>query len=134
MVFWYIVEVLVNHPVAVLLFVVTVCLLLRQDAAEILRQQLTSPPRIQNEETPQSEALAERLGRLETATRGWKKRIGPSDAVQFSVAGRMGLAPSPVLSSSPLVSPGTERKKRTPRATRFRSRASKLLLFCLQQN
>lgn len=123
MVFWVIVEVVVNHPVAVLLFIVTVCLLLRQDAAEILRQQLASSPRTQNEETPQSEALAERLGRLETATHGWKKRIGPTDAIQFSVAGRMGLAPSPV-PSSPLVSPGTERKKRTPRATRFRSRTS----------
>lgn len=94
------------------------------DAAEILRQQLASPPRSQNEETLQSEALAERLGRLETATHSWKKRIGPTDAIQFSVAGRMGLAPSPVPSSSPLVSPSTERKKRTPRATRFRSKTT----------
>lgn len=84
--------------------------------------------------------LADRLGKLDAATQGWKKRVGPTDAVQFSVAGRMMMEhthtsvltgggditltptvpstpPSPLLGHSPV-----DGKRRTPRAERFRSR------------
>ncbi|XP_033608263.1 uncharacterized protein LOC111866670 isoform X5 [Cryptotermes secundus] len=86
--------------------------------------------------------LADRLGKLDAATQGWKKRVGPTDAVQFSVAGRMmmehaGSPPltcagdvtlTPTVPSSPpsqlLGHASAERKRRTPRAERFRSKAT----------
>ena len=84
--------------------------------------------------------LADRLGKLDAATQGWKKRVGPTDAVQFSVAGRMmmehtqtsGLTcvgditltttapaspPPQLLGQSPV-----DGKRKTPRAERFRSK------------
>lgn len=84
--------------------------------------------------------LADRLGKLDAATQGWKKRVGPTDAVQFSVAGRMMMEhtqsswltcagditltptapaspPSQLLGQSPV-----DGKRKTPRAERFRSK------------
>jgi hypothetical protein len=95
--------------------------------------------------------LADRLGKLDAATQGWKKRVGPTDAVQFSVAGRMmmemehtqtsGLTcisditltttepaspPSHLLGQSPM-----DGKRKTPRAERFRSkRGESTSCFC----
>jgi len=93
--------------------------------------------------------LADRLGKLDAATQGWKKRVGPTDAVQFSVAGRMmmehtqtsGLTcvgditltttapaspPSQLLGQSPV-----DGKRKTPRAERFRSkRGESTSCFC----
>jgi hypothetical protein len=85
--------------------------------------------------------LADRLGKLDAATQGWKKRVGPTDAVQFSVAGRMmmehtgssaqtcagDVTLTPTVPSSPppqlLGHSSADRKRRTPRAERFRSKA-----------
>lgn len=93
--------------------------------------------------------LADRLGKLDAATQGWKKRVGPTDAVKFSVAGRMmmehtqgsGLTcagditltptapaspPSQLLGHSPV-----DGKRKTPRAERFRSkRGESTSCFC----
>lgn len=118
---WFLFSLIIDYPVVVFLGVIIVWILLRQDAAEVLRQQLAAAPKVPQEDTPASAALAERLGKLETASQGWKKRIAQSDAVQFSVAGRMALAPSPI-PVSPLHSPAAERKKRTPKPNRFRSK------------
>ncbi|KAK7873808.1 hypothetical protein R5R35_005791 [Gryllus longicercus] len=46
--------------------------------------------------------LSERLGRLDAASQDWRKRVGPSDAVQFSVAGRMHLTPRDLRASPAL--------------------------------
>lgn len=85
--------------------------------------------------------LADRLGKLDAATQGWKKRVGPTDAVQFSVAGRMmmehtrssartctcDVTLTPAVPSTPppqlLGQSSADRKRRTPRAERFRSKA-----------
>ncbi|XP_021928560.1 uncharacterized protein LOC110834074 isoform X3 [Zootermopsis nevadensis] len=94
------------------------------------------------EETPGGGSiLADRLGKLDAATQGWKKRVGPTDAVQFSVAGRMmmehtkssaptcaaDVALTPVVPPSPpsqlLGHSSADRKRRTPRAERFKSKA-----------
>ncbi|XP_075225923.1 uncharacterized protein LOC142327040 [Lycorma delicatula] len=96
------------------------------DAQEVLKQQviggndsrssLASPvPTSLN-----GVALAERLDQLQSATHGWKKRVEPSDAVQFSVAGRMAL--SPTAGTALMTSPVIERKKKAPRPARFRSK------------
>jgi len=93
--------------------------------------------------------LADRLGKLDAATQGWKKRVGPTDAVQFSVAGRMMMEhtrssvltcagditltptvpaspPSQLLGQSPV-----DGKRKTPRAERFRSkRGESASCFC----
>jgi hypothetical protein len=93
--------------------------------------------------------LADRKGKLDAATQGWKRRVGPTDAVQFSVAGRMmkehthssGLTcagditltptapaspPSQLLGHSPV-----DGKRRMPRAERFRSkRGESTSCFC----
>jgi hypothetical protein len=98
-----------------------------------------------NEETGSGSILADRLGKLDAATQGWKKRVGPTDAVQFSVAGRMmmehtkssllttcasDVTLTPTISTSPPVQllghSSADRKRRTPRAERFRSKAGKL--------
>ncbi|XP_034185902.2 supervillin isoform X1 [Osmia lignaria lignaria] len=72
--------------------------------------------------------LADRLGKLESATEGWKKRIAASDVTKFTVAGKMKvelpehLDPGP---SSPLIEVTgsiTDRKKKTPRPERFRAK------------
>jgi hypothetical protein len=93
--------------------------------------------------------LADRLGKLDAATQGWKKRVGTTDAVKFSVAGRMmmehthssvlncagDITLTPTASASPLVqllgySP-VDGKRRTPRAERFRSkRGESTSCFC----
>ncbi|CAK9816931.1 SVIL [Anthophora plagiata] len=72
--------------------------------------------------------LADCLGKLESATEGWKKRIAASDATKFTVAGKMKvekpekLDPGP---SSPLIEVTgsiADRKKKTPRPERFRAK------------
>ncbi|KOC65676.1 Supervillin [Habropoda laboriosa] len=72
--------------------------------------------------------LADCLGKLESATEGWKKRIAASDATKFTVAGKMKvekpekLDPGP---SSPLIEVTgniIDRKKKTPRPERFRAK------------
>jgi hypothetical protein len=93
--------------------------------------------------------LADRLGKLDAATQGWKKRVGPTDAVQFSVAGRMmmehtqssvvtcagDITLTPTVPSSPpsqlLGYSPVDGKRRTPRAERFRSkRGESASCFC----
>ncbi|KAF4522861.1 hypothetical protein B566_EDAN008181 [Ephemera danica] len=64
--------------------------------------------------------LAEKLEQLDKAAQDWKKRIGPNDAIEFSVAGRMGIS-TPPISPSP-VHLAADRKKKTPKPARFRSR------------
>ncbi|KAF3420188.1 hypothetical protein E2986_05710 [Frieseomelitta varia] len=72
--------------------------------------------------------LADCLGKLESATEGWKKRIAAPDVTKFTVAGKMkveqleNLDPGP---SSPLIEVTgniTDRKKKTPRPERFRAK------------
>lgn len=103
----------------------------KQDAQKVLKQQLTGfetrPPVPTSPPPANGSVLAERLDQLQTSTQGWKKRIEPSDAVQFSVAGRM----SGTGATPPLTSPVIERKKKTPRPTRFRSKNSEYQLFCI---
>ena len=72
--------------------------------------------------------LADRLGKLESAAEGWKKRISASDATKFTVAGKMKVEKSENLESgpsSPLIEVTgniSEWKKKTPRPERFRAR------------
>ncbi|XP_065211989.1 uncharacterized protein LOC135839744 isoform X2 [Planococcus citri] len=82
-------------------------------------------------------SLADRLEKLENASQTWKKRVEPSDAVQFSVAGKMASTSSSSsstistptstsssslnIATSSVNSPLSERKKRTPCPSRFRS-------------
>ncbi|XP_065351907.1 supervillin isoform X5 [Cloeon dipterum] len=61
--------------------------------------------------------LAEKLNQLDVAASDWKKRVGPKDAVDFSVAGRMGVETG---TPSPFMSPA--REKRTPKPARFKSK------------
>ncbi|XP_068083498.1 supervillin [Anabrus simplex] len=117
------------------------------------RHQL-SPPKHgteQNEDDPDNSLspgsiLADRLGKLDAATQGWKKRVGPTDAVKFSVAGRMLLEQqktdvtlttlqtksdtnsigTPEQLPAQLKSISSDRQKRTPRAARFRSKTANL--------
>ncbi|XP_018913821.2 supervillin isoform X1 [Bemisia tabaci] len=105
------------------------------EAQELLSKQLRQPV-IPKSVSPPAElghgvngsgeggGLADRLGKLETAAQGWKKRVGPTDAVQFSVAGRMkGANAEPNPSLVPAVaSPVLERKKKVPKPTRFKSK------------
>ncbi|XP_076662287.1 supervillin isoform X1 [Halictus rubicundus] len=69
--------------------------------------------------------LADCLGKLESATEGWKKRVAASDAMKFTVAGRMKVELPEKLETaprSPLVEVTTDRKKKTPRPERFRAK------------
>ena len=96
--------------------------------------------RVTESTTGSGSILADRLGKLDAATQGWKKRVGPTDAVQFSVAGRMmmehtqssvltcagDITLTPTVPSSPpsqlLGHSPVDGKRRTPRAERFRSK------------
>nr|XP_033325478.1 supervillin-like isoform X1 [Megalopta genalis]XP_033325479.1 supervillin-like isoform X1 [Megalopta genalis] len=69
--------------------------------------------------------LADCLGKLESATEGWKKRVATSDAMKFTVAGRMKVELPEKLETgprSPLVEVTIDRKKKTPRPERFRAK------------
>ncbi|XP_015610085.1 uncharacterized protein LOC107274958 isoform X2 [Cephus cinctus] len=71
--------------------------------------------------------LADRLGKLESAAEGWRKRVAMPDAVKFSVAGKMKVEQFEG-SNSELLSPLVEttrngcNRKKVPRPERFRSR------------
>ncbi|XP_049958498.1 supervillin [Schistocerca serialis cubense] len=82
--------------------------------------------------------LADRLGKLDAATQGWRKRVGPTDADCFSVAGRMRMrgGAGEAIHSLPLQpslppqlqggSPSEKAARRVPRALRFRSKAAQV--------
>ena len=72
--------------------------------------------------------LAERLEQLGTAAEGWRKRVAVSDAVKFSVAGKMKVEHLAVDKSGPLshlievaANGAIDGKKKLPRPERFRS-------------
>lgn len=134
---WFMIEFIIGG----LTFAVVYCIWRRLQEIQITADDKTL--RVTEELTTGSGSiLADRLGKLDAATQGWKKRVGPTDAVQFSVAGRMMMehAGSPPLTRAgdvtltPTVPPSpppqllghtsAERKRRTPRAERFRSKAS----------
>lgn len=77
--------------------------------------------------------LADCLGKLESATEGWKKRISASDATKFTVAGKMKVEQPENLKSgpsSPLIEVTgniMDRKKKTPRAERFRAKKGNIV-------
>ncbi|XP_076474912.1 supervillin isoform X6 [Bombus vancouverensis nearcticus] len=72
--------------------------------------------------------LADCLGKLESATEGWKKRIAAPDVTKFTVAGKMKVEQLENVdpgSSSPLIEATgniIDRKKKTPRPERFRAK------------
>lgn len=76
--------------------------------------------------------LADCLGKLGSATEGWKKRIAASDATKFTVAGKMKVEQLENLESgpsSPLIEVTgniADRKKKTPRPERFRAKRGKI--------
>ena len=70
-----------------------------------------------------SSILADRLGKLDAAKDGWKKRIQPSDAVRFSVEGKMfGKTDSQIPPRPSLSILSTQRTKRSPKAAKFKSK------------
>lgn len=76
--------------------------------------------------------LAARKDKLETASQQWKKRVEVSDALTFSVAGRM-TQEAKDLSLSPLtVTAPADKKKRTPKPTRFRGREGKIFIILFE--
>ncbi|XP_053980331.1 supervillin-like [Hylaeus volcanicus] len=72
--------------------------------------------------------LADCLGKLGSATEGWRKRIAASDATKFTVAGKMKVEQPEKLESgpsSPLIEVTgniADRKKKTPRPERFKAK------------
>lgn len=68
--------------------------------------------------------LASRLDQLDTARESWKARVPQTDAVKFTVEGKMGLA-SPLV-STPVES---ERKKRSPKQVWVFFRLQKKILI-----
>lgn len=64
---------------------------------------------------------------LETASQQWKKRVEPSDAINYSVAGRMNQDVKEI-SESILNFTNADKKKRTPKANRFRGREGKYFI------
>lgn len=77
---------------------------------------------------PTKSSIADRLKVLETAQKGWQKRVHEPDAARFTVAGKMGQRPVSVhvLSSEVIkpVSPLPDRKKMTPKPVPLRFKAS----------
>lgn len=63
---------------------------------------------------------------LETASQEWKKRVEPSDAVNYSVAGRMNHNDKEINETVLKIANGD---KKTPQPNRFRSRNGKSSLF-----
>lgn len=75
-----------------------------------------------------SNVLADCLEKLESATENWKSRIAASDAVNFTVAGKMRVIQSKDVTSPflPKVTADvTSQKKKVPRPQRFRTRKGK---------
>lgn len=134
---WFLVEFIIGG----LTFAVVYCIWRRLQEIQITAEDDKSLRVTEELTTGSGSILADRLGKLDAATQGWKKRVGPTDAVQFSVAGRMmtehtgsspltragDLTSTPTVPSSPpsqlLGHTSADRKRRTPRAERFRSKA-----------
>ncbi|XP_077280924.1 supervillin isoform X1 [Temnothorax americanus] len=80
------------------------------------------------ESTAKSGVLADCIEKLESAVESWKSRIVTPDAVNFTVAGKMKVAPSKD-TSSPFLTEATasisNQKKRVPRPQRFKMRKDK---------
>lgn len=96
---------------------------MKKDIENGFRSKVTGAVRVDDKNDG---GLAERLEKLETASQTWKKRIEPSDAVQFSVAGKIAstLPSTPTTPKLQPSSPLSERKKRGPCPSRFRSKNS----------
>ena len=77
---------------------------------------------------PTKSSIADRLKVLETAQKGWQKRVLEPDAARFTVAGKMGQRPASVhvLSSELIkpISPLLDRKKKAPKPVPLRLKAS----------
>lgn len=73
--------------------------------------------------------LADRLEKLESAAEGWRKRVIVTDAIKFSVAGKMRVEQpdSFNINSKPLFElmggncVSTDRKKKIPRGEQFKN-------------
>ncbi|KAJ8877544.1 hypothetical protein PR048_021999 [Dryococelus australis] len=70
--------------------------------------------------------LADRKGKLDAAKQGWKKRVEPTDAVKFSVAGKMKIENKAADQSPTLSQQNGERRRRIPQRSRFRSKMAQL--------
>ncbi|KAG8227448.1 hypothetical protein J437_LFUL011812 [Ladona fulva] len=73
--------------------------------------------------------LADRKGKLVEAAEGWRNRVEPSDAIGFSVAGRMGVSTNTPTTAPSATTPSTSplpvrKNKKTPRPARFRSKTT----------
>lgn len=73
--------------------------------------------------------LAARKDKLETASQQWKKRVEVSDALTFSVAGRMTHEAKDLPLSPLTVAAPADKKKRTPKPTRFRGREGRIFIY-----
>lgn len=71
--------------------------------------------------------LADRVFKLETASQGWKKRVEQSDAINFTVAGRMRENVISVSPSLPNIPVTANKIKKTPKPARFKTRQGELL-------
>lgn len=98
-----------------------------QETCSLRNRRVTSPESPKDAEDLRSSILADRLDKLDAAKEGWRKRVPPSDAVQFSVEGKMlgkteGLRRSPLLQVCTNKAPSSDRKKKCPKPMPFRSR------------
>jgi hypothetical protein len=132
---WFLVEFIVGG----LTFAMVYCIWRRLQEVQITAES-DKTPRVAEMTPGSGSVLADRLDKLDAATQGWKKRVGPTDAVQFSVAGRMMTEQvvrspltraddetlTPALLSPPAQLVGhtsAQRTRKTPRPERFRSKA-----------
>ncbi|XP_044736426.1 serine-rich adhesin for platelets-like isoform X2 [Chrysoperla carnea] len=76
--------------------------------------------------TSSSSVLADRVFKLETASQGWKKRVEQSDAINFTVAGRMRENVISVSPSLPNIPVTANKIKKTPKPARFKTRQERL--------
>jgi hypothetical protein len=125
----------VEFIIGVLTLAVVYCVWRRLQEVQIAAQNEVS--RATDSAAGSGSILADRLDKLDAATQGWKKRVGQTDAMKFSVAGRMmmehtqssvlncagDITLTPTPPASPLLgySP-VDGKRKTPRAERFRSK------------
>lgn len=97
-----------------------------------INSDLNNQDTLTNDRKPSSIIDAQKKN-LETASQQWKKRVEPSDAVNYSVAGLM--HQDDKLEVSVLNFTHEDKRKKTPKANRFRGKDGEFLnLGCKFQN
>lgn len=120
------------YPIAIAALAIFVCYLIKylwkqEELSEKTLEKVTEKAFERTTEKTSS-ILAARKDELDAASKQWKSRVEKTDAVNFTVAGRM----QEILPDITINLPARDKTKRTPRAKRFKGKEGERLVVALK--